>query len=240
MTLLRRLHAEEESDEDDSERENDNVVATVPLVCDLTAQQNFGTHHSSSEMDQSLTNIRDASDSSSSEHQEASSSSEENFSDAGNADDSLSEVHDDSSSDEHSSQSGVGSSDSEQESEQLYQGSDISSDEAILKVLRVYIRERWTKTSLDANVKLIKSLLPRPNSFPTSGKKLLSKLNDLSALQVEKEHYYCSKCQAKKEKETDMCENCMDCECKDKEEDVRKNCSCQKTGIFLSFVLKPN
>ncbi len=99
-----------------------------------------------------------------------------------------------SSEDERSEDSAEDSADSDSE-DPLYVGAEVSADEAILKVLQTYITERWTKTSLDSVVKLIKGLLPKPNLFPSSGHKLLSKLTELSAYQVINEHFYCSKCQ---------------------------------------------
>ncbi|KAK3930281.1 DNA-directed RNA polymerase II subunit RPB1, partial [Frankliniella fusca] len=140
------------------------------------------------------------------------------------------------SADELSAQSSVASDDDE---DLLYDGANLTPDEAILKVLQVYIAERWTKTSLNSNVKLIKSLLPSPNLFPSSGRKLLSRLDDLSAYQIIKEHFYCSKCQTVKVNATDSCENCLNCEdCRDKDDFVKKSCDCQNTGVFLEFSIE--
>ncbi|KAK3923182.1 Serine/threonine-protein kinase TEL1 [Frankliniella fusca] len=97
------------------------------------------------------------------------------------------------------------SSDTEDE---LYAGSNILVDEAIFRTLRVYVKERWTKTSLDSNVKLIRSLLPEGNLFPKTGKHMLSKLNELSSFQVETEHYYCLSCRESKQAEKGECLSC--------------------------------
>lgn len=128
---------------------------------------------------------------------------------------------DDSSSEGNSdqvSECDVQSTASDDDNLCLYAGSNISPPQAILNVLKVYIAERWTKTSLDANVKLIKSFLPEPNCFPSSGKSLLSKLNVLSAFQVETEHFYCKDCHHIVKTESDRCP---------------KKCKSQEIGVFF-------
>ncbi|KAK3926430.1 S-adenosylmethionine decarboxylase proenzyme [Frankliniella fusca] len=231
MSMLRRQQIEVGDDDSNSEEiELDNDVDSMttahgPISCRLTA--------ASGQIENNLIISASESSSDTADEDGHGSSSSGEFSDISDA--SHETVH---SSDECSVHSSVGS-DISDDDEKIWVGSNITVDEAILKVLQVYIRERWTKTSLNSNVKLIKSLLPNPNLFPTSGRKLLSRLDDLSAYQIVKEHFYCSKCQEKKVNERDLCPYCIDCEmCKDKDDDIRKNCDCQKTGVFFEFSIE--
>ena len=135
------------------------------------------------------------------------------------SDTDIDDVASDENEDQLSTSDIVSTGDVEEDSSCLYEGSDISINAAILKVLKLYIAERWSKNSLDANIKLIKSLLPKPNFFPSSRKNLLTKLNQLSAFQVEIEHFYCSDCQLAKETDSEIC----------------KGCKSEKTGVFFEF-----
>ncbi|KAE8740555.1 hypothetical protein FOCC_FOCC013936 [Frankliniella occidentalis] len=87
----------------------------------------------------------------------------------------------------------------------LYEGSSVTTNQAILKVLKVYISQRKTKARLNADVKLTKSLLPEPNSFPSSAKNLLKKLEQLSPFQKEISHHFCSLCKSRKISEVEEC-----------------------------------
>ncbi|KAK3918139.1 Trigger factor [Frankliniella fusca] len=43
----------------------------------------------------------------------------------------------------------------------------------------------------------------------------------------------------KKKDQKELCQNCIDCEdCKDKDEIIKKNCDCQKTGVFFEFSIE--
>lgn len=55
-------------------------------------------------------------------------------------------------------------------------------------------KERWTKTSLDKNIKLMKRMLPKPNDLPRNGKAALKKLEALTASFQETEFTYCCDC----------------------------------------------
>ena len=76
----------------------------------------------------------------------------------------------------------------------LFAGSSMSANEALLNVLKLFVEERWTKTSLDKNVKLIHKMLPKPNEFPTSSKDALKKLENLTSSCSESEYLYCDEC----------------------------------------------
>ena len=94
----------------------------------------------------------------------------------------------------------------------LYENSDITVDEAILRVLKVYVKNRWTKTSLDSTVKLMRGLLPKHNNMPTSGDMLLKRLHEVAPFQEEKEHYYCSECHCPVTSLADSCKDCTESE----------------------------
>ncbi|KAK3929712.1 Lysine-rich arabinogalactan protein 18 [Frankliniella fusca] len=76
----------------------------------------------------------------------------------------------------------------------LYAGSEMTANEALLDVLKLYVTDHWTKGSLDRNIKLIKKMLPKPNEFPASSKDAFKKLKDLTSQCSETEFLYCDKC----------------------------------------------
>lgn len=87
----------------------------------------------------------------------------------------------------------------------LFAGSDMTAKESLLKILQIYVKERWTKNSLDSICKLISKMLPRPNEFPTSSKDALSKLEALTSTCSECEYIYCDECLQLVEMESDSC-----------------------------------
>ncbi|KAK3911121.1 4'-phosphopantetheinyl transferase B, mitochondrial, partial [Frankliniella fusca] len=87
----------------------------------------------------------------------------------------------------------------------LYEGSTVSTNQAILKVLKVFIAQRKTKTCLNADVKLTKSLLPEPNTFPSSAKALFKKLEQVCPFQKEISHFFCSSCKRRKTSQVEEC-----------------------------------
>lgn len=104
----------------------------------------------------------------------------------------------------------------------LVDGSPISCDEAILRVLKLYVSERWTKTSLDKIIKLIKDLLPAPNSFPKSSVMMFQRLKEVAPFQSDIEHPYCAKCQLYKD---NVLQDCV--------------CGCCDTNIFYEYPIGP-
>lgn len=112
-------------------------------------------------------------------------------------------------------------SENEEDSNSLY-GTSVKTTESVLKVLKLYVEERWTKKSLAKTLVLIKGLLPQPNSMPGSLKSLLRFLKEMTNVRQESEHYYCSNCQTPKTCKVEMCSNFK---CSDKE----------KTGTFFQF-----
>lgn len=83
-------------------------------------------------------------------------------------------------------------SESEASVEYLYDGSDISSEEGLLNVLKLYVEQRWTKVSLDRSLKVMKKMLPQPNELPSDGQTALKKLERLTVSCTEKEYSYCN------------------------------------------------
>ncbi|KAK3907760.1 Duffy receptor gamma form [Frankliniella fusca] len=197
-TLLRRLHKQNsESDE------NDNSQHCVSNTVCVRETEVAGISRDLGEIDRVQFNSMD--ESSSSEH---SSASQLNSS-IECSDDTASTVSQSSQSSASSDSSECDNVSSDTEDE-LYDGANIRVTEAIIKVLQVYVKERWAKASLDSNVKLIRSLPPSPNLFPKSGKHMLSKLNELSSFQVETEPYYCLNCGESKKSEEGKCLFCND------------------------------
>jgi hypothetical protein len=121
------------------------------------------------------------------------------------------ENHVSSDSDEGPNCENNSDANSDEDDNPLYDGSEMSASEAVLAVLKLYIDQKWTKTSLDKNVKLIKRLLPYPNDFPSSGKSLLKKLENLSCTYNEEVQHMCSNCGKLLLSDTDKCTDC-DCD----------------------------
>lgn len=94
----------------------------------------------------------------------------------------------------YDSDDSASSADSAASLDYLYEGSDMTSNEGLLRVLKIFVEEGWSKTSLDKNVKLLKRMLPKPNDLPSSGKAALKRLENLTATFSEKEHVYCTEC----------------------------------------------
>lgn len=86
------------------------------------------------------------------------------------------------------------SENSAQSVEYVCRGSNMTAKEALLDQLKLFVDQRWTKTSLDKNIKFIKRLLPDPNSFPSSGKNALKQLESLTSSCSEVGYSYCNEC----------------------------------------------
>lgn len=169
--------------------------------------------------------------SSSSSDSEPDSSSDELFSNDGNSsEDNVSVRSSDSgASDRVSENSELNNTDfsrSGEESEKtinlLFQDSHITVDEAILRILKLYIKERWTKTSLHQTVKVIKGLLPQPNDLPPSGVMLLNRLSEVAPFQNEIQHFYCSDCQLPWNNDSEAC-----------------ICGCKENDVFFEYPIEP-
>lgn len=120
------------------------------------------------------------------------------------------------SSSVHSSNSDRVTEESESESESdddesdikcLYDGSNMTSLEGLLRVLKLFVEEGWTKRSLDKNVKLLKKMLPEPNELPSSGKAALKKLESLTSSCNETEYLYCNDCLQLSGTNVDTCDH---------------------------------
>lgn len=112
-----------------------------------------------------------------------------------------------------SENSDINDDDDDEGLQALFEGSDFTAAEALYEVLKLYIEERWTKTSLNKNIKLIKRLLPQPNEFPSSSKAAFKFLKDLTVKSYcEEEYYYCPDCLQSVE---DNSGNCPLCGCSD-------------------------
>lgn len=83
---------------------------------------------------------------------------------------------------------------SDSSADDLYEGSTVSADAGLLKVLKLFVSQGWTKTSLDQNVRMIKDLLPQPNGMPANGKAALKRLEKLTSSYHDTEFVYCEKC----------------------------------------------
>ncbi|KAK3913547.1 Receptor-like kinase TMK4, partial [Frankliniella fusca] len=136
-----------------------------------------------------------------------------------NSSDSEAELSDYLRTDEVSMQSECDSESSEDDF--LFEGSNLTTNEAILKTLKIYISQRKTKTCLNADVKLTKSLLPQPNSFPSSAKQLLKKLESCSPFQKEVAHMYFLGCHREIVAGNDEC-----------------ICGCDETCLFYEFPIE--
>ena len=76
----------------------------------------------------------------------------------------------------------------------LYSTTDITQDEAILKVLNIYLKNNCIKSCLNDIITLICELLPRDNTMPSSIWQTISHVNSLAPPLEYVKHYYCSKC----------------------------------------------
>lgn len=78
--------------------------------------------------------------------------------------------------------------------ELLYENCSKSVNKAVLALLDLYIKNRWTKASLRGTLQLLHDLLPEDHLMPRTIYKLFSYLRELSPPMELIKHYYCQNC----------------------------------------------
>lgn len=107
-----------------------------------------------------------------------------------------------------SSNSGSDNADSDDSVELLFDGSDMTSDEALLGVMKNFVKQRSSKTNLDQTVRLIKRMLPQPNDMPRNGKAAMTRLEKITGSFKMDEFTFCKKCLQL----VDAANECLKCE----------------------------
>lgn len=93
--------------------------------------------------------------------------------------------------------------------ENIYEGSQYSTDEAVLLIMNLYVERKLDKKTLASFLGVVNKLLPRPNNMPKSEYLLYKYLEALAPPIVQcKEHFYCDDCLFYKEESKEKCEVC--------------------------------
>ena len=77
---------------------------------------------------------------------------------------------------------------------QIYEGSQVSVDEAVFIIMEHFIEHKITKVTLQNMLKICSKLLPQNNLLPRSNFKLFQWLGTLAPVISEIKHYYCKNC----------------------------------------------
>ena len=104
----------------------------------------------------------------------------------------------------------------------LFDGSDAQRDEAVLNLLKLYVKHKWTKMSLQDLLSYIASILPEPNNMPKTNYKIFQYLENVSTEFTITKHYYCSGCLQGKTVSNELC----------------KKCKITKSGVFYTFSVR--
>jgi len=100
-------------------------------------------------------------------------------------------------------------SDLGERSELLYDGGKKTKDEAVLEVLDLYLKNKWTKKSLEGVIKCMASTLPEGNQFPPTLHRLCQYLKAHSPVIEEVAHFYCTSCLSGKDSRSAICLQCQ-------------------------------
>lgn len=83
-------------------------------------------------------------------------------------------------------------SEGEDENEELsFDNAPITTKEAVVDLLDLYIKNNLTKNALRDTLNFTKKILPHPNHMPTNTYKLFKQIKKVASICEERKHYYC-------------------------------------------------